>query len=105
MATENENKNKEPIDMPNDTKERGLPNFLASLCNHQKRKPTNGEKVVMLAKERDLLCDGIKETEMQLHNAVNDPEETSRIKTQLNAMHQYRGMLNERIKALLEADA
>lgn len=73
------------------------PNFFDSL----KSAPTNGERVVKLAKERDFLCDRIAEAEQE-YKATPNAADKKTLAEQLEAMRNYKFHLNIRIKSALD---
>ena len=45
--------------------------FMEVIASHVNAKPTNGERVVSLAKERDVICDRIADVKSEIE-ATND---------------------------------
>jgi hypothetical protein len=77
------------------------PKSIAEFFDSLKSAPTNGERVVKLAKERDFLCDRIAEAEQE-YKATPNAADKKTIAEQLEAMCNYKFHLNIRIKAALD---
>ena len=78
-------------------------NFFEAIFDHAKAKPSNGERVVSLAKERDFVCDRITDAKRD-YDETSDPGIKKVIAAQLEAMRNYKFNLNIRIKALLDEE-
>lgn len=75
-------------------------NLFEAIFDHAKAKPSNGERVVSLAKERDVICDRIADVKSEIE-ATKDVPLKEVLTCQLKAMQEYKSCLNIRIKDLL----
>lgn len=82
---------------------KGPKNLFEAILDHAKAKPSNGERVVTLAKERDFVCDRIADAKHD-YDETSDPGIKKVIAAQLEAMRNYKFNLNLRIKALLDEE-
>ena len=74
---------------------------IAEFFDSLKSAPTNGERVVKLAKERDFLCDRIAEAEQEYKECTCAADKKT-LAEQLEAMRNYKFHLNIRIKSALD---
>lgn len=97
-----ENKNtKAKAENKNANNSKGPKNFFEAILERAKEKPSNGERVVKLAKERDFLCDRISEAEAEYKKCTCAADKKT-IAEQLEAMRNYKFHLNIRIKSALD---
>lgn len=75
--------------------------FMEVIAGHINPNPSNGERVVKLAKERDFLCDRIAEAEAEYKECTCAADKKT-IAEQLEAMRNYKFHLNIRIKSALD---
>lgn len=94
MAEEQNNKN--------ETKD--IPSFDEFLKIISSREKTPSEKIVNLAKERDLVYDAIKFKTIDLEKAKsdNEKEEVEFIEKSISALKEQKDVLTKRIKTLLD---
>lgn len=74
--------------------------FMEVIAGHMNAKPSNGERVVSLAKERDAICDRIAAVKNEIEETKDIPLKEV-LTRQLKAMQEYKSCLNIRIKDLL----
>lgn len=77
--------------------------FMEVIAGHINPKPSNGERVVSLAKERDVICDRIADVKSEIE-ATKDIPLKEVLTHQLKAMQEYKRCLNIRIKGILDKE-
>lgn len=81
-------------------KENFNPKTFMEVISGMNTKHSNGEQVVLLAKERDFVCDRIADVKKEIE-ATKDVSLKEVLTHQFEAMQEYKSCLNIRIKDLL----